>query len=49
MEIVLNDGQYHVVENGNIVYIAQTEDEANGFIEWNYREDAGNTEGCVNC
>jgi len=49
MEIVLEEGQYNVLENGNIVYSAQTEEEALGFIEWINREDAGSNAGCENC
>ena len=51
MEIVLDNGQYNVLENGEVVYTAVTEDEAQGFIDWKNRPgyDAGNPEECVTC
>jgi len=49
MEIVENNNTFEVVENGNVVYVAQTLDEANHYIAWKTREDAGNAHECVTC
>jgi len=51
MEIVLNNGQHSVLENGEVLYTASSYEEAIGFINWKNRpeHDAGNPEECVTC
>ena len=51
MEIVINNNEFDIVENGVIIYTAKTEDEAQGFIIWKSRTDtdAGNPQECENC
>ncbi len=49
MEIIETNGKYLVVENGQEVYLALTREEAQGYIDWQLREDAGNPEECVDC
>lgn len=51
MEIVINNDLFEVIENGDVLYVAQTNEEALGFIEWKNRasDDAGNPEDCVTC
>ena len=49
MEIVNNNDLFEVIENGEVLYAALTEEEAQGFIDWRNRPDAGSTNGCVTC
>lgn len=49
MEIQEQNGIFLVVENGETLYEAQTQDEAQGYIDWLNRPDAGNPEDCVEC
>ena len=49
MEIQEQDGLFLVVENGITLYSALTWDEAQGFIDWANREDAGNTPEDCGC
>ena len=48
MKIQEQNGLFLVIENGEILYEAQTQDEAQGYIDWTNRSDAGNPEDCVN-
>jgi len=50
MEIQEQNGLFLVVQNGENLYEAQTQDEAQGYIDWiNRGSDAGSNDGCVNC
>lgn len=49
MSIQEQNGLFLVVENGETLYTASTQDEAQGYIDWTNRLDAGNPEDCVNC
>ena len=49
MEIQEQNGLFLVVENEETLYEAQTQEEAQGYIDWVNRSDAGNSEDCVNC
>lgn len=49
MEIQEQNGKFLVIENEEILYEALTWDEAQGFIDWSNRTDAGNPEDCVEC
>ena len=49
MEIVENNNAFEVVQNSEILYVALTMDEAQGFIDWKNRPDAGNTDECLTC
>ena len=51
MEILFVNDAYDVVENGEVLYTALSEDEAQGFIDWKNRpeHDAGNPVYCVTC
>lgn len=51
MQIVNNNDLFEVIENGEVLYAALTEEEAQGFIDWRNRpeHDAGNPEECVTC
>lgn len=51
MEIIEKDSEFIVVENDVEIWISKTLDEAQGFIVWKNRPDAGNTPqecGCIN-
>jgi hypothetical protein len=41
MEIINNNDLFEVRENGEVLYAALTEEEAQGYIEWSNRSDAG--------
>lgn len=49
MEIKEINGEFLVYENDVLLYTAKTHDEADWFIKWKLRPDAGNPNGCVNC
>lgn len=49
MEILFINDAYDVVENGEVLYTALSEEEAQGFIDWKNRNDAGNPDDCINC
>ena len=50
MEIKEVDGNFLVVLNGETLYTALTEGEAQGYIDWKQRPDAGNLPGdCGGC
>jgi hypothetical protein len=48
MEIVINNNLFDVVEGGSVVYTAQTLTEAESYIQWRLRPNAGTGE-CPNC
>jgi hypothetical protein len=48
MEIVNNNGLFDILDGGNLVYTAQTLEEAHSYIEWVLRTDAGDS-GCADC
>ena len=49
MKIQEQSGKFLVVENEETIYEALTWGEAQGFIDWLNRTDAGNPGDCVNC
>ena len=49
MEIRENNGEYLVYENNNLLYTAKNYNEAEWFIKWKNRLDAGNSDNCINC
>ncbi len=49
MEIKEINNQFLVYENNILLYTAKTYDEADWFIKWKNRPDAGNPENCINC
>ena len=49
MEIVESNGKYLVIQEGQGVYLALSYEEAQGYIEWQQRSDAGNPNECVEC
>jgi len=50
MEIKIENGKYLVVENDQTLYEALSAEEAQGYIDWKQRPDAGNLEGdCGGC
>jgi hypothetical protein len=48
MEIVNNNGMFDILDGTNVVYTAQTIEEAQSYIEWVTRTDAGNLD-CPDC
>ena len=49
MEIIEQNGNFQVLENGILVYSAKSLDEAQGYVDWRNREDAGNTPEDCQC
>ena len=49
MEIVEQNGNFQVLENGILVYSAKSLDEAQGYVDWRNREGAGNTPEDCQC
>tara|TARA_R110000796_G_C14389108_1_gene416204 strand:+ start:565 stop:717 length:153 start_codon:yes stop_codon:yes gene_type:complete len=49
MEIQEQNGKFLVVESGEIIYESQSLEEAQGYIDWINRSDAGNPDDCVEC
>ena len=49
MTIIQENEQFLVVENDETLYIAKSEDEAQGFINWKLRPNAGNASEDCNC
>lgn len=49
MEILEKNGKFIVEENGIELYIALTQDEAQGYIDWKLRPDAGNSNEDCGC
>ncbi len=49
MEIQEQDGIFQVLEDGILVYSAQTIGEAQGYVDWRNRADAGNTPEDCGC
>ncbi len=49
MEIQEQDGIFQVLEDGILVYSAKSMDEAQGYVDWRNRADAGNTPEDCGC
>ncbi len=49
MEIQEQAGIFQVLEDGILVYSAKTMDEAQGYVDWRNRADAGNTPEDCGC
>mgnify|MGYP003703537055 CR=1 FL=1 len=49
MDILEQDELFLVIENGITIYTAKTLEEAEGFISWKQRPNAGNTSEDCNC
>jgi hypothetical protein len=49
MEIIENNGKFEVYENNVLLYVAKSYAEADWFIKWKVRPDAGNPSECFNC
>ena len=49
MEIVEQNGNFQVLENGILVYSAKSLDKAQGYVDWRNREGAGNTPEDCQC
>jgi hypothetical protein len=49
MEIVEQNGNFQVLEDGILVYSAISLDEAQGYVDWRNRADAGNTPEDCGC
>lgn len=49
MNIIEKDGNYVVVENNTELYVALSPEEAQGYIDWKLRPDAGNTPEDCGC
>lgn len=49
MEIVESNGEYRVVLNSVVLYVAKSLAEAEGYVEWKNRSDAGNTAEDCGC
>lgn len=49
MEIIEKDGNFQVLENEIQVYSAATLEEAQGYVDWRNRADAGNTPEDCGC
>lgn len=49
MEILEQNGNFQVLENGTLVYSAKSLDEAQGYVDWRTREGAGNTPEDCQC
>ena len=49
MEIQEQNGMFQVLENGILVYSAKSMEEAQGYVDWRNRADAGNTPEDCGC
>jgi hypothetical protein len=49
MNIYKQNGLFLVVQNGTILFEAKSQEEAQGFIDWKQRSDAGNTAEDCKC
>jgi len=49
MEIREINGEFQVHENNVLLYTAKSYDEADWFIKWKIRPNAGNSDQCLNC
>lgn len=49
MEITEENGKFQVLENGILVYSANSSEEAQGYVDWRNREGAGNTPEDCQC
>jgi hypothetical protein len=49
MEIQEQNGIFQVLEDGILVYSAKSFDEAQGYVDWRNRSDAGNTPEDCGC
>jgi hypothetical protein len=49
MEIIETEGLYKVAQNGEILYEAKSLAEAEGYVAWKNRSDAGNTPEDCGC
>lgn len=49
MEIIEQEGLFNVLEDGVEVYSAKSQEEAQGYIDWRNRADAGNTAEDCQC
>lgn len=49
MEILEQEGFFNVIEHGVQVYSAKSQGEAEGYINWRNRADAGNTPEDCGC
>lgn len=49
MNITEQNGLFLVIQNETIIFEAKSQEEAQGFIDWKQRSDAGNTPDDCNC
>lgn len=49
MEIQESNNRYLVIQDGQELYSALTYEEAQGWIAWSTRPDAGNPDQCLGC
>jgi hypothetical protein len=49
MEIVESEGNFLVMLGGQLLYTALSQEEAQGYIDWKNRPDAGNTPEDCGC
>lgn len=49
MEIIEENEKFQVLEKGILVYSANSSEEAQGYVNWRNRADAGNTPEDCGC